>query len=182
MGLGFFVFNGVGSALPSSVGGGAWVAVGGSVGVGALVGLMVAVAVGRILGAVVSVGVGGSSGSDSSTWSVGVGSSIAVEVEVEVNVAVGVKVGVIVNVAVLVGVKVEATIKTSKGRFSNGSDARVRNLSMNSPDAKSGFVPRIPTKLLTGTLRVSSNNEDNCAATTWSVLATVNIPDAALES
>ncbi len=46
VGLGFLVFQGVGSGSLPSVGVGAWVASGGSVGVGALVGLKVAVAVG----------------------------------------------------------------------------------------------------------------------------------------
>ena len=97
---------------------------------------------------------------DSSTSSVGVCSKTTVEVEVKV--AVGNGVGVEVNVGVLVGVDVvAATITNSKGRSSNGSEAMVRNLSMKSPEAISGIASMIPTKLLTGTLRVSSKREDN---------------------
>ena len=73
--------------------------------------------------------------------------------------------GVDVEVAIIVGVEVEATSTNSNGRSSNGSDASVRNLSTKSPDANSGLEPMIPTKLSTGTLRVSSNNDDNSAAT-----------------
>ena len=147
--------------------------------------------VGCVLGTEVLVGDDALVGSkDWSDCSVEVASKVAVGLEVavssvivvEVKVAVANWVGVDVNVAVFVGVETAATNTNSNGRSSNGSDASVMNLSMNSPDAKSEFVPRIPTKLLTGTLRVSSNNEDNCAATTWSDLATFKIPDAALES
>jgi hypothetical protein len=100
-----------------------------------------------------------------SNVAVGLEVDVAAGKDVDVKVAVTYLVGVDVEVAIIVGVEVEATSTNSNGRSSNGSDASVRNLSTKSPDANSGLEPMIPTKLSTGTLRVSSNNDDNSAAT-----------------